>query len=189
MTIFKRTLFLITLIFIGCSSDDSNDINVNNGFIIDGEFYETNHAAISKVTRASQSSLPSVEIELFSNFDLDYYSSFFLHPDDTDGDRKLITGTYNTNAGNITSNIPITVGSQIIQFRNNISFSNLFYTEGSNNSGTVTINSITNILDENDRYVTTEIDIDYQFTNSDGNEVIGNYNGQVEFSDSSEVPN
>ncbi|WP_179333158.1 hypothetical protein [Winogradskyella costae] len=189
MTFFRRSLILIILIFIGCSSDDSNETSVNNGFIIDGEFYETNHAAISKVTRASQNSLPSVEIELFSNFDLDYFSSFFLLPDDTDGDRKLITGTYNTNAGNITSNIPRTVDSKIIQFRNNISFSNLFYSEGSNNSGTVTINSITNILDENDRYVTTEIDIDYQFTTSDGDEVIGNFNGQVEFSDSSEVLN
>jgi hypothetical protein len=186
---FKRILILFTLTFIGCSDNDSNDTNIINGFSIDGEFYETNHAAISKVTRASQNSLPSVEIELFSNFDFDYFSSFFLHPDDTAGDRKLIIGTYNTNAGNITSNIPITIGSQIIQFRNNISFTNLFYTEGSNNNGTVTINSITNILDENDRYVTTEIDIDYQFTTSDGNEVIGNYNGQVEFSDSSEVPN
>tara|TARA_R110002049_G_scaffold309157_1_gene517752 strand:+ start:1798 stop:2367 length:570 start_codon:yes stop_codon:yes gene_type:complete len=189
MKILQRTLLLITLIFFGCSNDDSNDPNVSNGFIIDGQFYETNHAAISRVTMTSQGSLPSVEIELFSNFDFDYFSSFFLHPDDTNGDRKLITGTYNTNSGNITSNIPLTVGSQIIQFRNNITFSNLFYTEGSNNNGTVTINSITNILDENDRYVTTEIDIDYRFTTSDGNEVIGNYSGQVEFSDSSEVPN
>ncbi|MEY8848573.1 hypothetical protein AB9K26_07145 [Psychroserpens sp. XS_ASV72] len=188
MTRKKVYIILISFILLACSSDDSdsnNNNNFNNGFVVNGQFYETNYVAIPKVNSQIGNSLPSYYIELFSNFDLDFLGRFALYPDGTSTSLELVTGTYPTDNSNTFNSpgTPRTVSEKIIEFRDNSGpgFDILVYSENTDNTGTVTINSITNVLDMDGFYTTTEIDIEYTFTGTDGTVVVGNYSGPVDF--------
>ena len=189
MNILKRLTLLILLILMSCSNDDSTDSNISNGFRINGTFYETNYAAIEGSS--------SHDINFFSTLDIDgqngYLANFDLYTGDTSGNGELIAGTYNANNS---PSSPFTIdGYDYIQFRDNsdengrpLVASPGWYNDGTFQSGTVTINSVTSELNQNGYYIVTEIDIDYQFR-IDEIDVVGNYNGPVQFTDFSDVTN
>ncbi|MFT5146950.1 MAG: hypothetical protein ACI9H1_001676 [Polaribacter sp.] len=177
----KRLTYILAFILFGCSNDDSI---ISNGFKINGNFYETNYAAIGGGSS-------SHGLKFFSNFEIGYIASFALYSGDTSGNGELIAGTYTANKSP-TSLFGID-GYDYIQFRDNTNSKKLaaspgWYNDSTFQSGSVTINSITSELNENGYYIVTEIDIDYQFRIDETN-VVGSYNGPVQFSSLSDVPN
>ncbi len=190
-------LVLLSITLFCCSSDDSNSSNSENGFQIDGTFYPTDYTAISSPSRTTLGTIFPSRLSFFSNIDyniieddVNHIGYFTLYSGDTSENPQLIEGTYTTNLGDTA---PFAIGDDVIQFRDNVESENLFYSQywdidSGFESGNVTINSITNVLDENGNYKIEEIDISYRFRKN-GREITGNYNGSVQYSDRDEVGN
>ena len=182
------------MILFGCSSDDSNNSNSANGFQIDGQFYETNFISIQSPASTTQGTVFPARITFLSNNDFnpviesaDYVGYFALFTGDTSDNLKLVEGTYTTNSG-VGSLYSIGSFQDVIQFSDTTqSTSTLFYSQHWSadpefESGNVVINSISNALDDDGKYFVTEINISYRFRKN-GREIIGNYNGPVQYTD------
>ncbi len=165
----KKLLYLITIGFImlsSCSDDNSNS-NLSNGFKVNGIFYETNFA------KASCCSSYILTFSSTEDHNLGQFGRFDLNTGGGLGNSiPLSPGTYTVTNNGIDDNIhfdDVTAEDRPLAY---VAYSG--YGQNGFQSGTVTVNSVTNAGIQ-----ITEIDLDYQF-NWDDITVIGNYSGTVE---------
>ena len=165
------------MILSSCSSDDSANSNITNGFKVNGTFYATNFAK-------SDSGNPYHLIlsnPLNHNVEEGQFGSFYMRSGAQGDGIPLAEGTYSTSNG--PNNVFGVDGYHPIHFQDNseegkFAYSAYWHQDDDFQSGTVTINSITSNSDGLSNQI-TQIDVDYKFK-WDGITIIGNYSGTVE---------
>lgn len=172
----KRILLLVILIgltTLSCSSDDSTDNNVSNGFKVNGTFYPTEIGKLS-----SHNPYRFNFSNLLNHSDPDgHFASFAIKSGPNSEITPLLEGTYSTDDG--PSGITAISDQLPIHFQDNSQEGNFGYSQywdldDDFISGKVVINSVTSSSD----YQVTNIDIDYTFK-WEGTTIIGNYNGVI----------
>jgi len=165
------------MILSSCSSDDSDNTNVTNGFTVNGTFYETNFA---KANSGNPYHL-ILSNPLNHNVEEGQFGSFYIRSGAQGDFIPLTEGTYSTSNG--PNNVFGVDGYHPIHFQDNseegnFAYSGYWHQDDNFQSGRVTVNSVTSESDGVNNQI-TEIDVDYEFK-WNGITIIGNYSGTVE---------